>query len=157
MSVKQIDAVQAELQKRDYAPVDLEKLYRELPDRGARTEAHIAVAIAISREYRRKLRPAHELLRCRDLVAEWALRVGSDGRYVALHGEPLELVSDRTDLIDELLERRLDCDFFELWEASGGSVERDGDTDAFTRFVVDEVGRRCLSTDKSYCDHNPKW
>lgn len=157
MSVKAIDAVQASLNARGLPPKQLEALYAELPERGTRSEEEIAVAIAISREYRVKLQPAHELLHCRGLASEYHSRIDATGRYVALHGEPLDLVSARCDVIDQLLETRLGCDFFELWEEAGGSVDRDADTDALARFIVEEVARRCDTENTTYCAHNPRW
>ncbi|MFD5599937.1 hypothetical protein ACFWHR_07745 [Leucobacter sp. NPDC058333] len=157
MNIEAIDAVQTKLVERDLTPVQLEALYAELPLRGTRTDEEIAVAIAISRQYRVKLQPAHELLHCRGLASEYRLRIDATGRYIALHGEPLDLVSDRCDVIDHLLETRLSCDFFELWEEAGGSVDRDADTDAFARFVVEEVARRCDTENTTYCAHNPRW
>ncbi|WP_156322516.1 hypothetical protein [Leucobacter musarum] len=115
------------------------------------------MAIAITREYRAKLQPAHELLHCRGLAEEHRLRIDTTGRYVALHGEPLDLVSARCEVIDGLLETRLSCDFFELWEESGGSPDRDADTDSFARFIVEEVARRCDTENTTYCAHNPRW
>lgn len=133
---------------------EIERLYAELPERGYRTGPESDVATALRLAYRDALRPAHEHLTCRALSGEHRLSVGKDGRYVARRGESLDLVSVRVDVIDSILETRLSCDLFELWEASGGSIHRDGDTDAFSRFIFSEVARRCSATiAAATCEH----
>lgn len=153
-AARAIDAVREKLRVDGFTAAQLEGLHRALPPRGARSSDEINVAIAIAMAYRDVLRPGYAWVPCRKLAAELARHVGPDGRYVAALGQPLDLVSTLSDVITGELERRHSCDLFELWEADGGDVARDADTDAYTRFMVAEIERRCSSGDRKYCEHN---
>lgn len=156
MSISEaVDAVYGKLRADGLTVVQLENLHRALPVRGKRGPEHVPVAIGIARAYRQALRDSGVTgYTCRTLAAEHRARVGGNGRFVAPHGEPLDLVSEYVEVVDRELERRHGCDYFELWEASGGDVDSAGDTDQYTRSIVAEVERQCASTDRLYCEHN---